>query len=200
MAYRAINFFARRISDPYLLAAILSIIPITEIKGSILFAASRGENIWLSSLCAYLSSVILALILAISFPHFFVLTKRHPRIEKAMNILTDRIEKVADNLRHSSRACARSDSLFFGVYSFVAIPLPMTGIWAGALLASMVGLDRKHTFLALSAGNFTAGGIVLAVAFLAGGKAAFILDIFFFVILFLLLLSFLRHALHGRRI
>ena len=75
--------------------------------------------------------------------------------------------------------------MLFGVYAFVAIPLPFTGIWAGACLAGILGMDRKDAFFALAAGNFTAGGIVMTVAFLAGEEAERVFNVFLCVALVL---------------
>jgi|GEM_PF-3812958 len=41
---------------------------------------------------------------------------------------------------------------FFGVMLFVGIPLPVTGAWTGTLGAWVLGLDRKKSILAVSAG------------------------------------------------
>ena len=90
------------------------------------------------------------------------------------------------------------DRLLFGVYSFVALPLPLTGIWAGGILAAMLGLDRKRTFLALAAGNFTAGGIVLGIALLSGEYASAVLDVFCALVLLFLLIPILKKAIRSR--
>lgn len=46
---------------------------------------------------------------------------------------------------------------------FVGIPLPMTGAWTGALIAWILGLDRKKSFAAIAAGVLLAAIIVTAV-------------------------------------
>ncbi|MFA5020516.1 MAG: small multi-drug export protein [Patescibacteria group bacterium] len=43
---------------------------------------------------------------------------------------------------------------------FVAIPLPMTGAWTGALAAWLFGVDNKRGFIAILAGVALAGVIV----------------------------------------
>ena len=74
-----------------------------------------------------------------------------------------------------------------GLYAFVAVPLPFTGVWAGALLSAIMRLDYGNSLFALLLGNFTAGGIVLAVSLLAGEKATVVLTIFLYVALAVLL-------------
>ena len=200
MAFKIIGFFAGKVKSPYLLAALLSVVPLTEIKGSILYVASSGANIWLAALCAYLPTLFLAALEAAILPKLFRLLDKHPRCRRAAGLLTDRIAKAADKILHNSENQEkRMDRLLFGVYSFVALPLPLTGIWAGGILAAMLGLDTKRTFLALAAGNFTAGGIVLAVALLAGDYASAVLDLFCALILIFLLIPILKKAIRSRR-
>jgi uncharacterized membrane protein len=43
---------------------------------------------------------------------------------------------------------------------FVAIPLPLTGAWTGALCAFVFGIPMKKAFWAISAGVVLAGVIV----------------------------------------
>lgn len=193
MAFKAIGFFAGKIKSPYLLASVLSLVPLTEIKGSILYVASSGANIWLAALCAYLPTLLLSALEAVFLPKFFRFLSKYPRCRRVAGLITDRIAKAADKmLRNSENAERRQDRLLFGVYSFVALPLPLTGIWAGGILAAMLGLDGKRTYLALCAGNFTAGGIVLAVALLAGDYASAVLDVFCALVLLALLLPIIK--------
>ena len=201
MAERIIGYFARRIGDPYLLSAILSVIPATELKGSILYAATCGGKVWLAALVGYLTSLLFALIHTLILPVVVCSLRRHPRWERVWLTATDRISSTADRiLRRANGSEDRTERLFLGVYAFVAIPLPLTGIWAGAILATLVGLDRGHTFFALAAGNFTAGGIVLAIAFLAGTHASLVLDVFCFLVLLFIIGTVMRHFVKRRRL
>ena len=199
MAYKLIDFFAGRIDSPYLVASLLSLIPGTEIKGSILYVVSSGANVWLAALSAYLPSIALALLHAAALPPLFRLLDKHPRCRKCAGLVTDRIAKAADKILKSTKdEEIRAERLFLGVYTFVAIPLPLTGIWAGGILAAMLGLDFKRTVFALSAGNFTAGGIVLAVALLAGDYASAVLDVFCIFVLLFLLVPIVKKAIKSR--
>jgi uncharacterized membrane protein len=47
--------------------------------------------------------------------------------------------------------------------SFVAIPLPLTGAWTGAVVAFLFGIPFKKAFLLIALGVVIAGGIVLAL-------------------------------------
>jgi len=48
-----------------------------------------------------------------------------------------------------------------GLAAFVAVPFPGSGAWTGALIAYMLGMDRKHATLAIAAGVIAAGIMVM---------------------------------------
>ena len=58
------------------------------------------------------------------------------------------------------------------VYWLEAIPLPGTGGWTGALLASLLHLDKKKSFFVISLGVFIAG-LIMTVLSLVVGNAVF---------------------------
>ncbi|MBQ2662882.1 MAG: small multi-drug export protein, partial [Clostridia bacterium] len=54
---------------------------------------------------------------------------------------------------------------YWGLFLFVAIPLPGTGAWTGSLLAVLMGLKPKKSFLFITLGVMTAGLIMSLVSF-----------------------------------
>ena len=54
---------------------------------------------------------------------------------------------------------------YWGVMIFVAIPFPGTGAWTGTLIASVLGLDSKKSFLAAIGGVLIATAIMTAVSY-----------------------------------
>lgn len=48
----------------------------------------------------------------------------------------------------------------WGLYLFVAIPLPGTGAWSGAVIATLLQMKRGRAFLSIAAGVITAGVIM----------------------------------------
>ncbi|MBQ9735098.1 MAG: small multi-drug export protein, partial [Clostridia bacterium] len=51
-----------------------------------------------------------------------------------------------------------------GVFIFVAIPLPMTGVWTGTAIAAFLDLKFKDAVLPIVLGNLVAGLIISALA------------------------------------
>ena len=52
-------------------------------------------------------------------------------------------------------------SFFWGLLSFVAIPLPGTGAWTGSLVAITLGLSLKKAFPPIALGVVGAGLIMM---------------------------------------
>ena len=89
-------------------------------------------------------------------------------IRKVFNILKKtRFKNIA--LFFEKRALNRSNQVqelgYLGLFLFVAIPLPGTGAWTGALVATLLELDLKKSFIVIAAGVFTAGVIVSILSF-----------------------------------
>lgn len=193
MAEAIISFFEGLGLSKTALAAVLAVVPVTEIKGAVLFASATEGSAFPAVFVAYLASVLLSAMLAVTVPRTLAIARRSAFAGKAASFFADRLgsraDKIASNAEKRGR---RDDARVFGVFAFVAIPLPLTGIWAGALLSALLGLKGKDTFFALSAGNFCAGGIVLVVALLAGDKASVVLELFLCLAIVVLLFTALK--------
>ena len=57
---------------------------------------------------------------------------------------------------------------FWGLVILVAIPLPGTGAWTGALVAAMLDMRLKKAFPAIALGVVIAGIVVAFVTYGAG--------------------------------
>ena len=72
--------------------------------------------------------------------------------------------------RMEQRALKKSDTVrrarFWGLFIFVAIPLPGTGAWTGTLAASLLDMDFKKSVLACMGGVLLAGIIMGALSLL----------------------------------
>ena len=67
------------------------------------------------------------------------------------------------------RAMGKSDQIkryeFLGLLLFVGIPLPGTGAWTGALIASLLEVDIKKSSIAILCGLFMASAIMYIVSY-----------------------------------
>ena len=82
------------------------------------------------------------------------------------------------------RARKKTFGKMLGVFLFVAVPMPLTGVWTGTAIAVFLGLKKWQTILSAFVGNAVAGIIILFVSEVFFNY----LDIVFYVILGIVLL------------
>ena len=73
-----------------------------------------------------------------------------------------RIDKIFDNTRRRAKKSIERYGVI-GLWLYVAIPLPVTGAWTGALIAYLFNLDIRRSMYSITAGVLTAGLIVLFI-------------------------------------
>ena len=130
----------------------ISMLPISELRGALPFALSQG----LSPLRAYLVSVagnilpVLPLLLLLrGLSAFFA---RYRRGATLFSWTMERAKKREGLVRRYG---------FGGLILLVAIPLPITGAWTGALVSFLLSIQIKQAFAAICIGVGLAGIIVL---------------------------------------
>ena len=77
---------------------------------------------------------------------------------KKRNILTKLIEKIEKRALNRTGNIANKE--FLGLLIFVAIPLPGTGAWTGALISALLKMDIKKSFIAILLGVLVASFLV----------------------------------------
>ena len=145
----------------YLFTLLLAMAPVSELRGAIPFGLAHD----IPQALLY-PSCILANLLPVPFVILFL-----RRILAWMQRKGGRLAAAAGWLEKRGRAKSarikRSELL--GLYLFVAIPLPGTGAWTGALIAALLDLRLKLAVPAITAGVFLAG---IIISLLTYGAAA----------------------------
>ena len=141
----------------YLMIFLVSMVPLIELRGSMIMAVSMDLN--------YLTALTVSVIgnmLPVPVIYFFArkvllwgADKKH--IGKFFRFCLEKGEKAGQKLR----ATAGRGGLFVALMLFVGIPLPGTGAWTGTLGASFLNMGIKSTVLAVSLGVVIAGIIML---------------------------------------
>jgi len=141
-------------------AIILSILPISELRGGLPLAIVYANQHNIPVLLIF-PLIVMANILAI-FLAFFFLDKFHPLFLKIkfykrfFDKYIERLQKKVDKFEKKYSAVG-----FLALTLFVAVPLPATGAWSGVLIAWLLDLDRKKSMLAIALGVLFAGVLVL---------------------------------------
>jgi len=134
-----------------LVAFVVSALPIAELRGGIPVATKLGMD-WRAALlvCAAGNFVPIVPILYLMGPLEGVF-RRWPPMDRFMTRLFDRT-------RRKGGLVERYEAL--GLVAFVAIPLPVTGAWTGALAAHLFGVRPRYAIPAIICGILIAGVVV----------------------------------------
>ena len=76
-----------------------------------------------------------------------------------------------------------------GIFAFVAIPLPLTGVWTGTAIAVVLGMKFKDILFSVIAGNAVAGFIITLLTLILGDKSIYGLYAFIALVLLFLIVS-----------
>ena len=135
---------------------LISMLPILELRGGMIAASALHLEALPSLLVCILGNIIpIPLIL-----WFITLVFNWFKKKKFLKKFADWCEK------HAQKNQGKIDSLkYYGLFIFVAIPLPTTGAWTGCLIAALLGLDKKKSCLAAILGVIVAGLIMLLISY-----------------------------------
>ena len=146
-----------------LLTFLVAMVPVVELRGAIPFGVVRGLNLWTAIIASVLGNLVPVPFTILFIRRIFAWMRAHmPKLDG----LVTRMEKKAEKNRAAVEKYA-----FWGLAILVAIPLPGTGAWTGALVAAMMEMRLKRAFPAIVIGVVIAGVIVSVVTY--GAQAIF---------------------------
>ena len=129
----------------------ISMIPIIELRGSIPVGFVMGLPWYASLVCSIIGNMLPVPVILLFVVKVFEFMKKH-------NILTKFVNKMEQKAMNRSEKVSKGE--FWGLMLFVAIPLPGTGAWTGALIAALLKMNRRDSFLSILLGVTIAGTII----------------------------------------
>ena len=145
----------------YCFTILVSMIPVVELRGGIPFGVARGLPVWAAYLAAITGNFLPAPFIIVYIRRIFQwMRRRIPRL----NRLVDKLEKKA-HLKGQKVTKYK----YLGLMLFVAIPLPGTGAWTGALAAAFLDMPLRKALPSIAAGILIAG---IAISVLTVGVAS----------------------------
>ena len=154
-----VHWFSQNLSQyisPEGAVFIISMIPLLELRGGLLAA-----SLLKISAAKALPICIVGNIIPIPFILLFI--RQIFKWMKKTKLFRGLIIKM------ENRAMGKSDQIkryeFLGLLLFVGIPLPGTGAWTGALIASLLEVDIKKSSIAILCGLFMASAIMYIVSY-----------------------------------
>ncbi|MBE9542393.1 MAG: small multi-drug export protein [Deltaproteobacteria bacterium] len=147
--------------DGFTKGILLSLLPISELRGGIPVAVASGVG-WFPALIICVAANVLVII-----PVFFFLDHVHSYLmrikiyETFFTMYLDRVRKRVES------QLAKNTWEYWVLFLFVAIPFPSTGAYTGCLVAWLLEMDRKKSFITIALGVLVAGIVVTSVVSIA---------------------------------
>ena len=139
----------------------ISMLPVIELRGAIPVAFALGLNWQTAFICAIIGNILPVPFILLFINWIFAFMKKH-------NILTKFVVKLEEKAVAKSSQAMKFQ--FWGLAIFVAIPLPGTGAWTGALIAAIMKMNRKSAFLSILTGVLCAGVLVTTITYFLVGS------------------------------
>ncbi|MDR0890051.1 MAG: small multi-drug export protein [Oscillospiraceae bacterium] len=139
---------------------VISMIPVIELRGGIPIGLSYGLNPVLVFFLACLGNMLPIPFILLFIRRIFQWMKRYPRLGRIATKLETRAAKKSESVHKYE---------LIGLCILVAIPLPGTGAWTGALVAALMEMRLKRAIPVIFIGVLIAG-LLVTLAF-SGVKA-----------------------------
>lgn len=140
-----------------LVVIIIAATPILELRGAIPVAQGIYHYpAWVAFVLSVIGNMIPVIFVIYGWGAFIALLEsRLPRFHAFMNRYHERLHAKFENKidKYGPWALAL----------FVAVPIPLSGVWSGAIIAWIFGLKKRSAFVAIFAGVIIAASIVMAI-------------------------------------
>lgn len=151
------------LNGEFILTLLVSMLPVVELRGGIPFGVAAGLPVWAAYLAAVIGNLIPVPFIVVYIRRIFMFMRQHmPRL----NSVVDKMEQKAH-----LKSAAVLKYQYLGLAIFVAIPLPGTGAWTGALVAAFLDMRLKKAMPSIAGGVLSAGLIISILSY--GVKSLF---------------------------
>lgn len=139
-----------------LLTLLIAMVPVIELRGALPFGVGMGLSPVISAIISAFGNLIPIPFLLLFVPKLFNWLRNKKLTKKFISWLEAKAEKNHRTIEKYG---------YLGLIILVAIPLPGTGAWTGALVASCFKMDFKKSLFAIIAGVLIAAFIVFAITY-----------------------------------
>lgn len=142
---------------------LMAMVPVIELRGAIPFGVAAGISVKQALICAIIGNLIPIPFILLFLRRVFVWMRK---ISTGFENLVEKLE-----LRAKRKKGIVDKYEIIGLIILVAIPLPGTGAWTGALVATVLDIRMRRALPAITIGVVIAGIVVSVVTY--GGFAVF---------------------------
>ena len=149
------QFFLETVGRPWCVF-FCSLLPIIEMRGAIPLGAGLGLPLWQNYLISITGNMLPVPFILLMIRWVLEVMKKIKGLRKIALWVEAKAEKNRPKIEKYS---------FWGLFAFVAIPLPGTGAWTGSLVAALIRMDFKKAILAVLLGVLSAGVIMSLISY-----------------------------------
>ena len=146
--------------NKYILTFLMSMVPVIELRGAVPFGVGMDLPLLPVLIVSVVGNMLPVPFIALFIRRIFAFLRRR---SKRLNGI---VSKIEDRARKKARKIKKYETL--GLFILVAIPLPGTGAWTGALVGALLNIRLKWLLPAVFAGVVTAGVIMSILTYGAG--------------------------------
>ena len=147
-----LEWFTGTIAGKFISTFFISMLPVVELRLGLPYGIALGLDYPLALTAAVLGNMLPVPFIILFIRQIFAWMRRH------MPKLDGFVAKIESKAHLKGETVQKYGPL--GLLIFVAIPLPGTGAWTGALIAALLDLRLKLAVPAITAGVFLAGIII----------------------------------------
>lgn len=129
-------------------------LPIVELRGAIPVAIGLGLSWETAFILSVIGNFLPVPFLLLFTRKIFSYLRQTKLFRKFVNFVENHAMKKSDKVMKYSA---------LGLFIFVAIPLPGTGAWTGAVIAALLNMRNKYSFPAIFFG-IVGAGIIMTIA------------------------------------
>lgn len=136
---------------------LISMVPVIELRGAIPIGVANGLSVQEAMLVSVIGNLLPVPIIILFVRKVFAwLRSKHEKLDRMVQGLEERAERKSGIIEKYE---------WFGLVILVAVPLPGTGAWTGALVAAMLNMRLKRAFPAILLGVVIAGIIISYITY-----------------------------------
>lgn len=163
---------------------LISLLPIVELRGAIPVGAALGIPFYWNYLAAVVGNMLPVPFILLFIPKILDFLARFKTFRPVVEWVRKKAQKHSGKIVKNEAATSaeadgtdgesavetapkkkRFDGVFWGLLVFVMIPLPGTGAWTGALIASLFDVPKRRSFPAILLGVLGAGVIMCLASY-----------------------------------
>ena len=135
---------------------LMSMVPIVELRGGIPFGVALGLSPGTAMIAAIIGNIIPIPFIILFIKKIFQWMRRFAPLERLVEYFESKAANKSDRVTRYKK---------FGLCLFVAIPLPGTGAWMGALIAAILDMKLKDSFPVILLGIIIASVLVTSLTY-----------------------------------